>query len=38
MECGNNINDCFCENASKNNIKFKNDYAEKISEATGIEI
>ena len=37
-ECGNTRNDCFRANTSKNNIKFKKDYAEKSSEATGIEI
>ena len=38
MECGKTINDCFRANASKNNIEFKKDYAEKFTEVTGIEI
>ena len=38
MEFRKTINDFFCANASKNNVKFKKDYAEKFSEATGIEI
>ena len=31
MECGKTINDCFRANASKYNINFKKDYAEKFS-------
>ena len=38
MECGNTRNDCFHDNAPKNNIKLKKDYAEKFSETTSIEI
>ena len=38
MECGKTRNDCFRANASKNIIKLKNDYAEKFSKATSIEI
>ena len=38
MECGKTRNDCFLDNASKNNLKLRIDYAEKISKATSIEI
>ena len=38
MECVKTRNDCFHNNASETNLNLKNDYAEKFSEATGIEI
>ena len=38
MECGRTKNDCFHDNASKNNIKLKKYYAEKFIKTTGIEI
>ena len=36
MEGGKTVNDFFRANASKNDIKFKKDYAEKFSKATDI--
>ena len=38
MDCGKTIKDSFHDNAPKNNIKLKKDYAEKFSETTSIEI
>ena len=38
MEYGKNRNYCFRENASKININSRNNYAEKFSKTTGIEI
>ena len=38
MECGKSGYDCFRDNASKNNLNFEKDYAEKFSKANSIEL
>ena len=38
MEYGKTRNDCFNDNASKNNIKLSHSYSEKLSKNKGIEI